>query len=188
MRRMWTMLVSMAMCLALGGVPTTAQDQPVVATGPGNAWVTVVKETCGWRQAGTSGTAEGFGWVRGFPIRCTKTFSDPRVSGEYQILRGQDCFGKDEIPCVIWETVAANGPDGTWTGWTNGTVDAGVVQRWITVLTGAGAYEGLTFVLHGVSPSADGKTDQVGYIYQGNPPPTASVASTAVEASPSPGA
>jgi hypothetical protein len=175
------------MCLALGGVPGAAQDQPQVATGPGNGWVTFIKETCGWRNAGTSGAGDGFSWVRDFPFRCQREFSDPRVSGTYQVAHDHDCFGDQELPCVIWETTEVEGPDGTWTGWTNGTYDADGYQRWIAVLTGSGTYEGLTFILHGQGP-AGGKTDQVGFIYEGNPPPTGPVPSAAVEASPSPGA
>ena len=106
---------------------------------------------------------------------CDLEASDPRVSGSLRGTFGDDCFGETDDTCVFWNTEEITGPDGSWTGWVWGThhPEQPGGQSLMTLLktfTGHGAYEGFTFLLHGVGPLG-GELDFYGLVYEGVPPP-----------------
>ena len=161
----------MALVLAGGAVVVSAADEVTVgqpATPP--VWVALIEQTnC---SVGTpTGYAEGTGQakrLRGLSQTCDTTYTDPRVSGRSAYVLNEDCF-EDGI-CVVWGTGMLSGPDGNWTGWWHGIDDEADNFNWYTVLTGTGAYEGMTFIIYstGVWPEVP---NEVGVIYEGDPPP-----------------
>ena len=169
-----------ALVFALGGVLFIAQpfDQQAGSI-PGGAqsderaaeWVTFVEEECTVEgETHTSGSDAGVAWIRDLPLACEVTYSDPRVSGAQSTLYNEDCFGPAGLPCVYWATHELVGPEGTWSGWTNGTTDPERDATGYTVMTGSGDYEGLTFVSHAAGPFGETPTG-FGIIFEGDSPP-----------------
>ena len=70
-----------------------------------------------------------------------------------------------------WGTGTPSGPDGNWTGWWHGIDDEDDNFNWYTVLTGSGAYEGMTFIVYSTGGFPE-VPSEVGVIYEGVPPPT----------------
>lgn len=166
-----TLVGVMALVLTGGAVVVSASDEVAVeepATPP--VWVTLTEQT-NCSTGGPSEYSAGPGRskrVRGLTQTCDTTYADSRVSGTSDYVLNEDCF-EDGI-CVVWGTGTLSGPDGDWTGWWHGIDDEADNYNWYTVLTGSGAYEGMTFIIYstGVWP---GVPDEVGVIYEGDPPP-----------------
>ena len=172
MRTVRLSLVGTVILSLVGGLGSVvmAQSEPEVATGPEHAWVTLVSEDCDFAGQDSSGEGDGFTWYHGGTYTCDLVFSDPRVSGTLTGVYSDNCFGAAGLPCVFWDSEEITGPEGTWTGGVWGTVQAGEPQATsLKVFTGSGAYEGLTFLLHGVGVL--GEQDFYGLIYEGNLPP-----------------
>ena len=172
MRRLWLSLTGvLALLLTGGAVVVSAADEVAVeepATPP--VWVTLTEQT-NCTEGSPSEYSVGPGQakrIRGLSQMCDTTYTDPRVSGRSAYVLNEDCF--DDGICVVWGTGMLSGPDGNWTGWWHGIDDQADNFDWYTVLTGAGAYEGMTFIIYstGVWP---GVPDEVGVIYEGDPPP-----------------
>jgi hypothetical protein len=99
---------------------------------------------------------------------CEVVFSDPRLSGAQTTRFTETCWTMGG-GCVNSGTMEIVGAKGGWTGWFQGLEDpSGQVDLHI-VLTGAGAYEGLTNVRHASGGFLDALT-QTGVIYNGDPP------------------
>ncbi len=167
MRTLRLSLAGTVILALLGGlsVAVVAQDQGVEPT-----WTTLVEEQCMLAEddAHTSETDGKLTRVRDYALACEVMFTDPRVSGMRSTLYNEDCLGS--FPCVYWATHELAGPDGTWSGWTTGTVDADRTAIGHSVLTGSGAYEGLTFVWSAIG-TYDEPPIAYGLIYEGEPPP-----------------
>lgn len=164
-------LVGMWTVALVGGLVGAVSAQEDASPGPvGPVWTTLVAEQCilADDDAHTSGTWGAISWVRDYALDCEVTYTDPRVSGSRTTLYHEDCLGS--FPCVYWATHELTGPDGTWTGWTTGTVDPDRATDGVSVLTGTGAYEGLTFVASAVG-AYDEPPAGYGLIYEGDPPP-----------------
>ena len=56
------------------------------------------------------------------------------MSGTKTVLYNDDSFGT--APCLYWATQDIVGPDGTWTGWVNGTLDPERGATGYIVMTG----------------------------------------------------
>ena len=152
--------------IGVSAAEVVAVEEP--ATPP--VWVTLTEQT-NCSTGGPTDYSEGPGEakrLRGLTQTCDTTYTDPRVSGTSDYVLNEDCF--EDGVCVIWGTGVLSGPDGDWTGWWHGIDDEADNFNWYTVLTGTGAYEGMTFIIYstGVFPEVP---DEVGVIYEGDPPP-----------------
>ena len=106
--------------------------------------------------------------VRNLLFTCDVVFSDPRLSGAQTTRFTERCWSAGG--CVNWGTMEIVGTDGGWSGWFQGLEDpSGEVDLHI-VLTGSGAYEGLTNVRHASGDFWSALT-QEGVIYNGDAPP-----------------
>ena len=156
--------VTLALLGGLGGA--------VLAQSEGDAsaeWLTFIEQDCTVGDHEPATVVGGVEQLRGMPITCDVTFSDPRLSGVQSNVFNQDCFQSSGI-CVYWGSTETVGPDGTWSGWFSGSMDPDRYGRGYIVLTGAGGYEGLTNVRHAMGP-IDEPPIEVGVIYAGDPPP-----------------
>jgi hypothetical protein len=162
-----------------GAAGVVAQVEPEVATGPDYAWVeSVTQSNCGFDDSQTTeGEGDGYTSLRGHRYDCDLEASDPRVSGKLTGVFGNDCFGDPDVTCIFWDTQEIANSDGSWTGWVWGTHRPEDIEdpqhAWMytafQVFTGHGAYEGLTFIVHGEGPGED--VDFHGLIYEGVAPP-----------------
>jgi hypothetical protein len=100
---------------------------------------------------------------------CDVVFSDPRLSGTQTTRFSERCWTMSG-GCVNWGTMEIVGEVGGWSGWFQGLeLPSGETDLHI-VLTGSGAYEGLTNVRHASGGFWDAMT-QTGVIYDSDPPP-----------------
>ena len=106
--------------------------------------------------------------VRNLLFTCDVVFSDPRLSGTQTTRFTEHCWSGGG--CVNWGTMGIVGTEGGWSGWFQGLEDESGQLDLHIVLTGSGAYEGLTNVRHATGGFWDALT-QTGVIYNGDPPP-----------------
>ena len=106
--------------------------------------------------------------IRNLLFTCDVVFSDPRLSGTQTTRFTERCFPKGG--CVNWGTMDIVGADGAWSGWFQGIEDPGKQTDLHIVLTGSGAYEGLTNIRHASGGFWMALT-QSGVIYNSDPPP-----------------
>jgi len=118
-------------------------------------------------EYGPSGHAKE---IRDLLFTCEVEFSDPRLSGT-QTTRFTE-RGFTDGGYVNWGTMEIVGADGTWSGWFHGIEDPTGQTDLHIVLTGSGAYEGLTNIRHASGGFWDALA-QAGVIYRGDPPPVA---------------
>ena len=107
--------------------------------------------------------------IRNLLFTCEVVFSDPRLTGT-QTTRFTE-RGFTDGGYVNWGTMDIVGADGTWSGWFQGIEDPTGQTDLHIVLTGSGAYEGLTNIRHASGGFWDALT-QTGVIYNSDPPPT----------------
>lgn len=162
-------LAGTVILVLLGGLSgvVAAQAGSDVVLGPTYAWVTSVSSEC-TPGSGTNTSVAGIDRHRDLLITCADTWSDARVSGTKSVVYNDDCFGT--APCLYWGTQEIVGPEGTWIGWFNGTLDPDRGATAYLVMIGTGAYEGLTFVSHAMGPFNEPGV-AYGLIYEGAPPP-----------------
>ena len=106
--------------------------------------------------------------IRNLLFTCEVTFSDPRLTGTQTTRFSERCF--TEGGCVNWGTMEIVGADGTWSGWFQGIEDPTGATDLHIVLTGSGAYEGLTNIRHASGGFWSALT-QSGVIFNSDPPP-----------------
>ena len=106
--------------------------------------------------------------IRNLLFTCEVVFSDPRLSGT-QTTRFTE-RGFTDGGYVNWGTMEIVGADGTWSGWFQGIEDPTGQTDLHIVLTGSGAYEGLTNIRHASGGFWMALT-QSGVIYNSDPPP-----------------
>jgi hypothetical protein len=160
-----------ALLLVGGAVGVSAADEVAVeepATTP--VWVTLTEQTnCSAGIPAEYSTGAGLAKrLRGLSFTCDNTFTDPRVSGRGSVVYNEDCF--EDGVCVGWGTAKLDGPDGAWTGWWNEIDDEADNTSFYIVMTGTGAYEGLTFVRFSTGVW-ERFPNEYGVIYEGDPPP-----------------
>ena len=163
-----------------GAVVAQQEDAPV--------WVKLLEqEDC--RMEASPGLYEpGAGLakrIRDLPLACENTYNDARLDGTAHWLYNEDCY-EDGI-CVGWGPIWVDGPEATtWTGWwheiDDDEQDGEDNTSFHSVLTGAGAYEGLTVILFSLGVWEQ-FPDEYGVIYRGDPPEVISDPIKAVVAS-----
>ena len=156
--------VIVALLVGLGGAVLAQADYSTAGV-----WVTQEEERDCWNGAPTDYVEQPNGdfQVYGIPVGCDFIFSDPRVSGAWTWELNEDCFA--DGGCVNWGAMHVAGPDGTWSGWYTGMEKPDSDNRFHVVLTGTGAYEGLTHIQLWSGPFY-GPYDRYGVIYDGRPP------------------
>ena len=183
MRRLWAASAAIAVCMALGGLPATAQESPEPSSGLPLPLVATGNGDCTVLDRGTRGTSDGL--VQGAEgardqiLDCVLTMSDPRVSGTSRVTFNDDCFATGlGWECIIWGASLLAGPEGDWDCTYSGTGDpmGGNDGLILNTCTGTGGYSGLTFMAQqavsfsGPADFGDG-TSIHGVIYDGPPPP-----------------
>jgi len=178
MRTLRLSLAGMVILALLGGPGGAAAGQGDYSRS--GVWMTITGEQECWNGPWTAYDVQESGdfQVRGIPVGCDFTSSDPRLSGTWTWELNEDCFAGGG--CVNWGTVEAEGPDGTWSGWATGSERPESETRAYVVLVGAGAYEGLTHIEHWAGPFA-GPFERYGVTYEGEPPPMFNVDAPPVE-------
>ena len=131
-------------------------------------WLTFIEQDCTVGDHEPSTVVDGVEQLRGMPITCDITFSDPRLSGVQSSVFNQDIY--ESGIHVYWGTQEMVGPDGTWSGWFHGTISADAMGNGYIVLTGDGDYAGLTNIRHATGPVNEPPIES-GVIYEGDPPP-----------------
>jgi hypothetical protein len=111
---------------------------------------------------------EGGKEIRNLLFTCEVVFSDPRLTGTQTTRLTERCFTMGG--CVSWGTMDIVGADGTWSGWFQGIEDPTGKTDLHIVLTGSGAYDGLTNIRHASGGFWSALT-QAGVIYNSDPPP-----------------
>ena len=166
MRRSSIIAVSTLASLVLLVAPASAQSPALVPIGS-SAWV-IAGDVCSVSKPGTDVVVGDLEQLRGAEVVCNFNSDDPRVNG-----RGTGTYDRDCTPvgCVYWGTTTIDGPDGQWVGSNNGIIDPNSDSYGSRVLTGTGAYAGLTFVSRAVALHSGTGGTVTGLIYQGPPPP-----------------
>jgi hypothetical protein len=169
MRSLWAAGAAIVMCLALGGMPALAQS-PVVQT----EWAAVTgTSTCGdVTTPGREQFATPPYTLSGQVMACTKTASDPRVSGAATTVLNVETWDPD-LPAnaVAWGDEEIQGSEGTWTGRFYGIYDDDGVLHLVHILAGSGAYEGWTYAYSSTVPAGSLAATTVGVIQHSVPPP-----------------
>ena len=180
MRRPAAVAVAIAWCsvIVLAGGTAIAQDPDVWSGdwldpteegvfGSAGHDLPACVEDLGERES-ASGPGGAGKEVRNLLFTCEVVFSDPRLTGTQATRFSERCFPRGG--CVNWGTMEIVGTDGTWSGWFNGVEDPIGNTDLHIVLTGSGAYEGLTNIRHASGGFHDALT-QTGVIYNSDPPP-----------------
>jgi hypothetical protein len=141
-------------CLALGGLPTLAQDEVVV---PGGA-IAVTGTASGIPVGtGSSEDVDGVHEARAVGYEAVFDASDPRASGRGPMTLDANVHPNADAtvergPELSWGTIRFENDEGAWDGgWAAfglGTAASGVSEFWFA---GEGAYEGHTLALRGIS-------------------------------------
>jgi len=150
MRKIWAAAAAIGLVLALGGIPTLAQEEgqrAVMVTG---------RQSCDFR----SGT-------------CAFDASDPRVTGTGTVHAStmDTIYAAGSTPIFAWDEVTLEGPDGSWSGHHYAVADEEGRVYVFMALSGAGAYEGWQYVATGTDTAPHGSHDVVGVLYEGPLPP-----------------
>lgn len=155
---------TLTLLVGLGGAVLAQADHSTAGV-----WVTQEEEQDCWNgdPADSAEQPNGDYQVHGIPVGCDFTFSDPRVSGAWTWELNEDCFA--DGGCINWGPMHVAGPDGAWSGWYTGMEKPDGDNRFHIVLTGTGAYEGLTHIQLWSGPFY-GPYDRYGVIYEGEPP------------------
>jgi hypothetical protein len=155
--------IILALLGGVGGVVVAQSEDARSAV-----WLTFTEQDCVVGDHEPATIVDGVEQLRGMPRTCQLTSADARVSGVQNNIINHDCF--DSGICIFWGTQEVVGPDGTWSGWFNGTIDPDGNGHGHVVLTGAGGYEGLVNVRHALGP-IDAMPTQYGVVYEADTPP-----------------
>ncbi len=117
--------------------------------------------------------------VLGWRVERSIDWNDPRLPSEMVSRTNMDMhISRDDSVQVFAESLRLDGPDGAWTGTGHAVViEHGHGAESLIILTGEGAYEGLSAVLVTESVRADPELDENdytlyrGYIFEGEMPP-----------------
>jgi hypothetical protein len=164
----------------LGGLGAAALAQEEYSHS--GAWIRVLAAEDCWSGSPTEYVEQDSGdyQVRGIPVGCEVTNSDARLDGTLTLELVEDCFVVGG--CVNWGPVEVVGPDGSWSGWYTGIERPDAHDVRYTVMTGTGAYQGLTHIRHSAGPFG-GPYEEHGVVYEGDPPPMLDVAALVAEPS-----
>ena len=162
MRRMWAAGAAVLVCLALGGLPTLAQEATIP---PGPAIVdTTLTCTFTWASSAQEGVVQQ---LRGGEFVCDMTADDARLAGPMTLQVSCDCTS---VGCSCWG--ATEGPQNDGGGWVGYMVSAepnSAAPATVWVSEGTGAYAGWTWVeTH--QPTGGLVYEGTAMLYPGAPP------------------
>jgi hypothetical protein len=127
---------------------------------PAAGTTVVYGEACAAMRAPDGTATAGVTTYRGVRLACTGPMSDPRLAGDFAVVA--DIAVKPDQSATLQGTTTITSSRGGWTGSWTGTVDAGyTTHRMQGLLTGTGAYAGLTM------PFTQIGTDRDGYVLTG---------------------
>ena len=181
-------IIAGALILALGGVLSIVQpfDQqgatvPAAATAepasPSAEWTAVTgTAVCSLQTSGTWQRESLPYGLTGRVLTCVDTASDPRVAGTSTVVLGFESWDEmllmeDPANSVTWSDYTLQGPEGTWTGHGYGFYDTDGTAHNMTIATGSGDYEGLTYIQSITVPAGSANPVSVGLIQRGSLPP-----------------
>jgi hypothetical protein len=109
-------------------------------------------------------------------MSCTETANDSRVTGTSTVrlnIEGWDERLKAQDPAnsITWWDYTLVAGDGTWSGYGYGIYDADGNAHSLTIATGSGAYEGLTYTQSFTVPVGSASSETIGVIHAGPLPP-----------------
>ena len=177
-----------AFVFALGGVlfiaqpfdrqGTTAPAAPAAesASSPGEWTAVTGTAVCSLQTPGTwQREALPYG-LTGRALTCIEIASDPRVAGTSTVVLGFESWDpillmEDPANSVSWSDYTLQGPEGTWTGQGYGFYDTDGTAHNMTIATGSGAYEGLTYMQSITVPAGTANPITIGLIQSGSLPP-----------------
>jgi hypothetical protein len=117
--------------------------------------------------------------VLGWRVERSIDWSDPRLPSEMVSRMNVDTYlAEDDIVQTFAETYRLEGSEGVWTGTGRAlAMEHGHEADWLMVLTGEGAYEGLSAMLVRETVRGDPDRDEIdhtlmkGYVVEGELPP-----------------
>jgi hypothetical protein len=173
MRKRWAAGAATVMSLALVGLPAVAQSPSGPATPQaGYAAVTGTSDCHDVTTPGTQQFATPPYTLTHQVMACTKTASDPRVSGPATTVRNISSWDPAVVAtATAWGDEDIRGPEGTWTGRFYGIYDREGVLHLVHVTTGSGAYEGWTYAYSSTVPAGSLTATTTSLVYDGPPPP-----------------
>jgi hypothetical protein len=173
MRRMWAAGAAAAMCLALGALPAVARSPSASPTTQAEyAAVTGTSDCHDVTTPGEQQFAAPPYTLTDQVMACTKTASDPRVSGRATTVLNISSWDPAVVAtATAWGDEEITGPDGTWTGRFYGIYDREGVLHLVHATVGSGAYKGWTYTYSSTVPAGSLTATTTGLLYHGPPPP-----------------
>ncbi len=174
-----------ALIFAVGGVFLIAQpfDQQggvvpgAVTDTPGESTSVTGTSVCTLETSGTFQLVTAPYSLTGHVLRCTDTASDPRVAGTSTVILNIESWERygmlsgQPVDAVSWTDFTLVGPDGTWNGHGYGFYDTDGLVHGMSIATGNGAYEGLTYTQSFSVPVGNANPEGIGLIQTGSAPP-----------------
>lgn len=177
-------IIAGALVFVFGGAVFIAQpfDQQAGSV-PGAATEVVGESTAVTATADCTLTTSGT-WQResapysltGHVLTCKENASDPRVTGTSTVVLNIEGWNggllrEDPADSVSWNEYTLEGPDGSWSGYGYGFYDSEQTAHGLTIATGSGAYEGLTYTQSLTVANGTANAISVGLIQTGSPAP-----------------
>jgi hypothetical protein len=176
MRSLWVAVITVALPAgsAVGVAGQSEGEAPTFTFVTGK----VMKDSSpkdDWEQAWMDG---GVVHVLGWRVERSIDWSDPRLPSEMVSRMNVDTYlAEDDIVQTFAETYRLEGSDGVWTGIGRAlAMEHGHEAGWLMVLTGEGAYEGLSVMLVRETVRGNPDRDEIdhtlmkGYIFEGEMP------------------
>jgi hypothetical protein len=145
MKRLWAAGAVVLVCLALGGVPAGAQSPAPAAADPmAPATVTGIERSTGSMGLGTTTYDRGVTRIEGATSTGVWEASDPRLSGEVTYVGNWHRYSTAPAFQVEAASRVVVNEGGGWVGTATALAGDKVGNYDTVVLTGEGAYAGLT--------------------------------------------
>jgi hypothetical protein len=173
MRRRWAAGAAVVVCLALAALPAVARSPSgSPTTQAGYATVTGTSDCHDVTTPGVQQFTAPPYTLTGQIMACTKTASDPRVSGPATTVLNISSWDPAVVAtATAWGDEEIRGPEGTWTGRFYGIYDGKGVLHLVHVTAGSGAYVGWTYTYSSTVPAGPLIATTTGLLYDGPPPP-----------------
>jgi hypothetical protein len=177
MRRLCAAIITVVLLAgsAVGVAGQSEEEAPTLTFVTGK----VIKDSSpedDWDEAWSDGSVVH---VLGWRVARMVQWTDPRLPSEMVSRMNVDThLAETDMMQTFAETYRLEGPDGVWTGTGRAlAIEHGQQPGWLMVLTGEGAYEGLSAMLVRETVRADPESEDhdhillKGYIFEGELPP-----------------